>query len=96
MFCKIANYVVNSRLHFARNFILKVIIGFEVQNLAKRQKTTPYIFKKLIEINFENEQKNFHVIERQLLLKILIDYYSYHLDGFRKPKSLDVLKEVFS
>lgn len=54
------------------------------------------LFKKLIEINFENEQKNFHVIERQLLLKILIDYYSDHLDGFRKPKSLDVLKEVFS
>jgi DNA repair protein RecO (recombination protein O) len=25
-----------------------------------------------------------------------MDYYSYHLDGFRKPKSLDVLKEVFA
>jgi len=36
------------------------------------------------------------VIERQILLKILMDYYSYHLDGFRKPKSLDVLKEVFA
>jgi hypothetical protein len=29
-------------------------------------------------------------------LKTLMDYYSYHLDGFRKPKSLDVLKEVFA
>jgi DNA repair protein RecO (recombination protein O) len=29
-------------------------------------------------------------------LKILIDYYTFHLDGFRKPKSLDVLKEIFS
>jgi DNA repair protein RecO (recombination protein O) len=54
------------------------------------------LFKKLLDINFENDQKNFHVIERQLLLKILIDYYSYHLDGFRKPKSIEVLKEVFS
>ncbi|MBG6109233.1 DNA repair protein RecO (recombination protein O) [Flavobacterium sp. CG_9.10] len=54
------------------------------------------LFKKLIDLKFDNDQKVFHVIERQIVLKILIDYYSYHLDGFKKPKSLDVLKEVFS
>jgi DNA repair protein RecO (recombination protein O) len=54
------------------------------------------LFKKLIDLRFDNDQKSFHVIERQILLKILIDYYSFHLDGFKKPKSLDVLKEVFS
>jgi DNA repair protein RecO (recombination protein O) len=54
------------------------------------------LFKKLIQLKFDNGQKIFHVIERQLLLKILIDYYSFHLDGFKRPKSLDVLKEVFS
>ena len=54
------------------------------------------LFKKLIDLKFDNDQKIFHVIERQIILKILIDYYSYHLDGFKKPKSLDVLKEVFS
>lgn len=54
------------------------------------------LFKKLIQLKFDNNQKIFHVIERQLLLKILIDYYSFHLDGFKRPKSLDVLKEVFS
>lgn len=54
------------------------------------------LFKKLIDLRFDNDQKIFHVIERQLILKTLIDYYSYHLDGFRRPKSLDVLKEVFS
>lgn len=53
------------------------------------------LFKKLLNINFENNQKIFHVMERQLLLKILTDYYSCHLVGFRKPKSLEVLKEVF-
>ena len=53
-------------------------------------------FKKLLELKFESDLKTFHVIERQILLKILIDYYSFHLEGFRKPKSLDVLKEVFS
>ena len=58
------------------------------------------LFKKLIDLKFDNSRnvggKIFHVIERQILLKILIDYYSVHLDGFKKPKSLDVLKEVFS
>ena len=54
------------------------------------------LFKKLLSLKFESDLKTFHVIERQILLKILIDYYSFHLEGFRKPKSLDVLKEVFS
>ncbi len=54
------------------------------------------LFKKLIDLKFDNSQKNFAGTERQILLKILIDYYSFHLDGFKKPKSLEVLKEVFS
>jgi len=54
------------------------------------------LLKKLIQLKFDSDQKVFHVIERQILLKILIDYYSFHLDGFKRPKSLDVLKEVFS
>lgn len=54
------------------------------------------LFKKLLNLKFDSDLKTFHIIERQLLLKILIDYYSFHLEGFRKPKSLDVLKEVFS
>jgi DNA repair protein RecO (recombination protein O) len=54
------------------------------------------LFKKLLALKFDNDQNSFHVIERQILLKILIDYYSFHLDGFKKPKSLDVLIEVFS
>ena len=54
------------------------------------------LFKKLINLRFDNDQKIFHVIERQIVLKTLIEYYSFHLDGFKKPKSLEVLKEVFS
>lgn len=54
------------------------------------------LFKKLIGLKFGNSQKSFHVIERQLLLKIIIDYYSFHLQGFQKPKSLEVLKVIFS
>ena len=54
------------------------------------------LFKKLLGLKFESDLKTFHIIERQIVLKIMIDYYSFHLEGFRKPKSLDVLKEVFS
>jgi DNA repair protein RecO (recombination protein O) len=54
------------------------------------------LFKKLINLKFDNDHKIFHVIERQIVLKILIDYYAFHLDGFRKPKSIEVLTAVFS
>jgi DNA repair protein RecO (recombination protein O) len=55
-----------------------------------------FLFKKLMNLKFDSDQKVFAGIERQMLLKTLLDYYSIHLDGFKKPKSLDVLKEVFS
>lgn len=54
------------------------------------------LFKRLIELKFDANQKIFAGIERQILLKILLDFYAFHLEGFKKPKSLEVLKEVFS
>ena len=54
------------------------------------------LFKKLIGLKFSSDQHVFSGAERQILLKTLLDYYSFHLDGFKKPKSLEVLKEVFS
>lgn len=53
------------------------------------------LFKKLKDLKFDSDQKVFNGKERQILLKILLDYYTFHFDGFKKPKSLDVLKEVF-
>lgn len=54
------------------------------------------LLKRLMTLKLDNSAKSFHVSERQALLKILLDYYAFHLDGFKRPKSLDVLKEVFS
>ncbi len=54
------------------------------------------LFKKLMQLRLDNSVKSFHVSERQALLKIMLDYYAFHLDGFKRPKSLEVLKEVFS
>jgi len=55
-----------------------------------------HLFKRLLQLKFDSDQKIFAGIERQLLLKILLNYYTLHLEGFKKPKSLEVLKEVFS
>ena len=54
------------------------------------------LLKKLMQLKLDNSIKTFHVSERQALLKILLDYYAFHLDNFIRPKSLDVLKEVFT
>lgn len=51
---------------------------------------------KLLPLKLNTTDKVFHFSERQHLLKILVDYYTFHFDGFIKPKSLDVLREVFS
>lgn len=59
-------------------------------------KSHSLLFKKLLDLKFSSNQNIFHSKERQELLKIIIDYYALHLDGFRKPKSLEVLIEVFS
>jgi len=54
-------------------------------------------FKQFLGINFDTV----HTIKmnkknRQELLNLLVLYYELHLHGFRKPKSLIVLNEVFS
>jgi DNA repair protein RecO (recombination protein O) len=52
------------------------------------------LLRTLMGLKFDNTQP-FHVTERQALLKILLDYYAFHLDGFRRPNSVEVLREVF-
>jgi DNA repair protein RecO (recombination protein O) len=54
------------------------------------------LLKRLLLLKFDSDQKVFSGNERQQLLKILLDYYAFHLDGFRRPKSLDILHEVFA
>ncbi|MEO9570517.1 MAG: DNA repair protein RecO [Polaribacter sp.] len=56
-----------------------------------------YQFKKLLGINFDAIEKvSFNKSERQIVLKIIIRYFELHLDGFKKPKSLQILETVFS
>lgn len=53
------------------------------------------LLRRLMALKLDDSAKAFHVSERQVLLRILLDYYTFHLEGFRRPKSLDVLREVF-
>lgn len=71
-----------------------VFSPFQGTNCLSEHET--FLFKKLIGLKFDSNQKVFAGTERQMLLKILLHYYTVHLDGFKKPKSLDVLKEVFA
>jgi len=54
-------------------------------------------FKKLLGINFDVlHEVDFNVKNRQDVLSVLIQYFELHLSGFRSPKSLGILKAVFS
>ncbi|MGY0406796.1 MAG: DNA repair protein RecO [Polaribacter sp.] len=54
-------------------------------------------FKKLLGINFDEIEKvSFNKNERQLVLQTIISYFELHLDGFKRPKSLQVLEKVFN
>ncbi|MEC4112911.1 DNA repair protein RecO [Myroides pelagicus] len=55
-----------------------------------------YLFKKLLDLGFEDNQHVFTGRDRKVLLDLLIRYFEEHLSSFKKPKSLEVLKEVFS
>lgn len=56
-----------------------------------------YYFKTFLGINFDAiHNVKMKKTNRQELLKSLILYFELHLQGFRKPKSLAVLNEVFN
>jgi DNA repair protein RecO (recombination protein O) len=56
-----------------------------------------YYFKKVLETDFdEMHSLKMNKARRQELLKILLLYFELHLQGFRRPKSIAILNEVFS
>ena len=55
------------------------------------------LFKTLIGINFDNlDRLRWNARNRQELMEVLMSYYALHLEGFREPRSLNVLKDVFN
>ncbi len=55
------------------------------------------LFKRFLGINFDTLQSvKMKKANRNQLLQSLVLYFELHLQGFRKPKSLAILNEVFS
>lgn len=54
------------------------------------------LFKSLIGTNFDvKEELNINSNSRHVMLDMILSYYSLHLPGFKKPRSLAILKELF-
>lgn len=54
------------------------------------------LFRQLLHLKINSLENPFSNAQRKLLLVIILDYYSRHIENFRKPKSIEVLKEVFT
>lgn len=54
-------------------------------------------FKSLIGIKFDDMEKlKWNSEKRHVILDLILLYYELHLPGFKKPRSLKILKEVFN
>lgn len=57
---------------------------------------TMEVFKKFLDSDFQSAcEIKMHRQTRGLLLDQVIRYYQYHLVAFKKPKSLEILPEIF-
>ncbi|WP_320814313.1 DNA repair protein RecO [Flavobacterium sp.] len=54
------------------------------------------LLKKLLVLKLDNIENSFSANQRQILLKIIINYFTLNVEGFKTPKSVEVFKEVFS
>lgn len=54
------------------------------------------LVKKLLETPAQITHKTFSNAEKKWLLHFLMEYYALHSEGFYKPKSLEILAEVYS
>ncbi|NLN32811.1 MAG: DNA repair protein RecO [Flavobacteriaceae bacterium] len=60
------------------------------------EKSDLKLFEDLISLDFFHQTENlFNQAQRNSLLSVLILYFELHISDFRRPKSLDVLNQVF-
>ncbi|MDO4729145.1 MAG: DNA repair protein RecO [Bacteroidota bacterium] len=76
-------------------FDLEQGVFLPYESLTTLDRADSDLFKKLFTQISYNNSKEFSRTERAKLLDIILKYYAAHVDGFRKSKSLQVLKEVF-
>lgn len=54
------------------------------------------LLKRLLALKLDNTENYFSAHQRQILLKVIINYFTLNVDGFKTPKSVEVFKEVFN
>lgn len=79
-----------------RYFDLQNGVYSNEKNYHSLNESESELFAQLSLLNFDGNHSNLSGTNRRTLLKILMDYYTLHIDNFKKPKSLEVLKEVLS
>lgn len=58
--------------------------------------TETELLKLLLKQKVYSTENLFNNTDRARLLEIILDYYALHIENFKKPRSLEVFKEVFS
>lgn len=68
----------------------------EIGSYCVSGETLTYL-KQLLGIKFDVTKKlQMSLTQKRELLNMILLYFKLHLDGFKKPKSLDVLNQIFS
>jgi len=70
-----------------------VFTHFPSQNFINKEESA--LLKICLNQKIDSSENPFSTTQRRRLLEIILLYYSKHIESFRKPKSLDVFKEVF-
>jgi DNA repair protein RecO (recombination protein O) len=63
------------------------------ENTISQENTS--LFKKLLQLPLSNTDSVFSKEERYRLLELLFQYFNLHLNGFKKPISLEIIKQIF-
>lgn len=71
-----------------------IFTDFQSKTCLNQQESS--LFKLFLNQKIDSLDNPFSTSQRRRLLEIIMDYYAFHIENFRKPKSLEVFKEVFS
>jgi len=71
-----------------------VFTCFPSQNSINKEETA--LLKTCLNQKIVSSENPFSTAQRRQLLEVILQYYSKHIESFRRPKSLDVFKEIFS
>lgn len=72
----------------------KYVATYQGNNQLNMQETI--LLNRLIDLNFSDlNEVHFSSGQRNALLSFLVNYYSLHLNGFKTPKSLEILKSLY-